>query len=289
MKILTYARVAARDFGKQYVHAMRRRLMASCVHFATTMTTVAAAGLASRGFSQQGQVSALHDDASLRRRVFIIHGRDNALAAAFRMFLRSAGLEPLEWEILVEGTSTAAPYLGQVVANAPHLAQAILALLSPDDVVKLHSDLFQDNDHPYERDRTGQARPNVLFELGMALMAYPERTVVVEVGQMRPIADLAGLNVIRFDGSAVAKRKVLSRLELAGCLVDDSGTDWLDAGRFSGLDSYRRGPNTDSSPGTGDDSYRACRKERILTRSIWLMSTGRITTRKSWQMSRNRE
>jgi hypothetical protein len=73
-------------------------------------------------------------------------------------------------------------------------------------------------------------------------MAYPESTVIVEVGNMRPLSDLAGLNVIRFDGSAQAIRKVLSRLEVAGCAVDYSGTDWLDSGRFTGLRAFGRGP-----------------------------------------------
>jgi predicted nucleotide-binding protein len=178
------------------------------------------------------------------RRVFVVHGRDGALAARFRDLLRTVRLEPLEWEVLVEATGSTAPYLGQVVARAPHLAQATLVLLTPDDIVELHPDLFHDNDLPQERARAGQARPNVLFELGLALMAYPERTIVVEVGQMRPVADLAGLNVIRFDGSDIAIRKVLSRLELAGCPVDDSGTDWLDPGRFANMAAYERGPGT---------------------------------------------
>lgn len=184
------------------------------------------------------------EDSGTARRVFVVHGRDSDLAARFFDLLRSMKLEPLEWEWLVAATGTTAPYLGQVVAQAPHLAQATLVLLSPDDIVELHSELFQSNDLPQERARSAQARPNVYFELGLALMAYPERTIVIEVGQMRPVADLAGLNVIRFDGSSVAVKKVLARLRLAGCHADDSGTDWLALGRFSDLTAYCRGPDT---------------------------------------------
>jgi predicted nucleotide-binding protein len=191
--------------------------------------------------------------ARVARRVFVVHGRDSTLTQRFHDLLRTVYLEPLEWEKLVKATGSTAPFLGQVVAAAPHQAQATLVLLTPDDIVQLHSDLFQHNDHEYERASSGQARPNVLFELGLALMAYPERTVVVEVGQMRPIADLAGLNVIRFDGSAPAIKRVLDRLKQAGCPVDDSGTDWLDPARFADLAAYQRGPGTlDSGPGTHD-------------------------------------
>jgi len=173
-------------------------------------------------------------------RVFVVHGRDSALAKRFFDLLYAVRLQPLEWERLVGPTGTTTPFLGEVVRRAPELAQANLVLLSPDDVVELHSDLVQLNDHPYERERAMQARPNVLFELGLAYMANPRRTILVEVGHMRPIADLAGLNVIRFDGSATAVKKVVDRLTLAGCPVDTSGDGWLDPSRFAGLDAYNR-------------------------------------------------
>lgn len=186
------------------------------------------------------------------RRVFVVYGRDGALRKSFFDLLYSVGLEPLEWEMLVSSTGTATPYVGDVVQKAPHLAQATLVLLSPDDIVELHPDLFQENDQPYERARSGQARPNVIFELGLALMAYPERTIVVEVGRMRPIADLAGRNVIRFNGSAVAVGKLMERLRRAGCAVQTDGrTEWLDTGRFASLDTYTRGPGTGGAAGDG--------------------------------------
>jgi predicted nucleotide-binding protein len=180
------------------------------------------------------------DDAN--RRVFVVYGRDTELTGRFFDLLRAVDLRPLEWEQLVQATGRATPSLAEVVAHAPHVAQATLVLLSADDVVELHSDLYLAEDKAHERGRSAQARPNVLFELGLAQMAYPGSTVIVEVGDMRPLSDLAGLNVIRFDGSAQAIRKVLSRLEVAGCVVDYSGTDWLDASRFTGLRAFGRGP-----------------------------------------------
>ena len=92
-----------------------------------------------------------------------------------------------------------------------------------------------------------QARPNVLFELGLALMAYPKRTVVVEIGTMRPVTDLAGLNAIRFNGSVAAVQAVLTRLAQAGCPVDYSAADLFDQARFVGLAAYRRDPGSHSA------------------------------------------
>jgi hypothetical protein len=67
----------------------------------------------------------------------------------------------------------------------------------------------------------------------MALVAYPERTIVVEAGYAKPIVDLAGVNAIRFDGSSAAVKKLLGRLKMAGCPVADLEDGWLDMGRFS--------------------------------------------------------
>ncbi|MER6681029.1 nucleotide-binding protein [Streptomyces olivaceoviridis] len=175
-----------------------------------------------------------------RRNVFVVHGRDEEVRLRMFDLLRLLDLRPLEWEALVNATGKTAPFLGEVVAGAPELAQAALVLLTPDDVAQLHPDLRGRNEPPYEIEPTGQPRPNVLIELGMVLMAYPERTLMVEVGELRPIADIAGRNVIRFDGTETALRKIAERLKLAGCAVDDTRSDWLQTWPYRHLTAYGR-------------------------------------------------
>jgi hypothetical protein len=80
----------------------------------------------------------------------------------------------------------------------------------------------------------------VLLELGMALVTNSDRTLVLMVGEHRPVTDLCGLNFIRVNGTIDCRRKIASRLKLAGCLVDDNGQDWLHAGDFGGLAALRR-------------------------------------------------
>lgn len=176
------------------------------------------------------------------RGVFVVHGRDEQLRSAMFDLLRKLGLVPREWESLVAETGEASPFLGQVVARATQVTRAALVLLSPDDIVTLHPGLHARREARHEVEPGCQARPNVLVELGMALIAYPERTVIVECGAMRPIADLNGRNVIRFDGSVAAIRKLARRLSVAGCAVDESGTDWLNPQPFEDLTAYRRAP-----------------------------------------------
>lgn len=176
----------------------------------------------------------------VRRRVFVVHGRDEAVREHMFDFLRALDLKPLEWEALVEASGSTAPFLGEVVQHAPALARAALVLLTPDDVVNLHPRLHDGDEADFEIAERCQPRPNVLIELGMVLTAYPQRAIIVEFGRMRPIADLAGRNVIRFDGSAVCLGKLAERLKSACCSADTQGSDWQNTRRFQGLDAYDR-------------------------------------------------
>jgi predicted nucleotide-binding protein len=185
------------------------------------------------------QVSADHDHGRSRS-VFVVHGRDEEVRQTMFGLLRRLDLRPLEWEELVRATGKAAPFLGEVVMNAPAQAQAALVLLTPDDVAKLHPHLLGNRERDDETQLTGQPRQNVLIELGMVLMAYPARTVIVEVGRLRHVADTAGINVIRFDGSESSLAKIVARLKLAGCQLDDTRPEWRETRHFRNLSAYRR-------------------------------------------------
>ncbi|GAA1022438.1 hypothetical protein Aple_075620 [Acrocarpospora pleiomorpha] len=182
------------------------------------------------------------DTVDVRRNVFVVYGRDETVRERMFEFMRALDLKPLEWEPLVAASDSTAPFLGDVVQRAPAQAQAAVVLLTPDDLVHLHPDLHGKSEPIFETKPTCQPRPNVLIELGMVLMAYPQRTIIVEIGGLRPIADLAGRNVIRFDGSAISTGKLVERLKSAGCAVDDQGSDWRIPRRFADLDAYDRAP-----------------------------------------------
>ena len=174
------------------------------------------------------------------RDVFVIHGRDEQARRALWGFLQSIDLHPLDWEEVVRRTGKPSPYMGEVLAQAFEHNQAAIVLLTPDDGASLHPSLRGPTEPSYETTVTGQARPNVLLEAGMALGLQRERTVVIEIGQLRPVSDLAGLNVIRFNGTVQSLHKIAQRLAGAGCAVNTKGTDWLDVTRFKDLDAYTR-------------------------------------------------
>lgn len=166
-------------------------------------------------------------------RVFVVHGRDLKLRNAMFDFLSSIGLRPIEWEQAITSTGDPSAHIGEILKNAFELANAVVVLFSGDDLASLRDSLRGLGEPDYEIKPTPQARPNVLFEAGMAFGTHPRRTILVEVGILRPFSDIAGRHVVRMDGSANKRRELAGKLEIAGCAVDISGSRWLEAGDFS--------------------------------------------------------
>lgn len=174
------------------------------------------------------------------RAVFVVHGRDAEVRAAMWSYLQDLGLHPLEWDELVCSTGTVTPFTGEVLESAFSKAQAVVVLMTPDDEARLHAELHAEDEPDYELNLTCQPRPNVLFEAGMAFGAHPTRTILVEVGRLRPISDLAGRNVVRLGKTKAPLKALADRLVAAGCAVDQSHDGWLATGRFASLTAYQR-------------------------------------------------
>ena len=169
---------------------------------------------------------------SSKSRVFVVHGRNEKIRRALFDFLRAIDLKPIEWSEAVRLTGTPSPHIGEIIDAAMLHAQAIVVLFTGDDQVRLRDEFLWINDPVYERETTPQSRPNVIFEAGLALGKYPERTILVQVGNLRPFSDIAGRHFVRLRNSSKSRQELAQRLKLAGCEVDLSGADWLDAGSF---------------------------------------------------------
>jgi predicted nucleotide-binding protein len=166
------------------------------------------------------------------RNVFVVHGRNLEARSSLFRFLRSVGLRPLEWSQAIQLTGKASPFIGEILDVAFSNAQAVVVLMTPDDVAQLQEQFRSQHDPPYESQLTGQARPNVLFEAGMAMGRNPKRTILVELGTLRPFSDIAGRHTVRLTNTSAARQELAQRLETAGCPVDLSGRDWHTEGDF---------------------------------------------------------
>jgi predicted nucleotide-binding protein len=182
-------------------------------------------------------VEELIDDTA----VFVVHGRDMDANDAMWSLLEAIGFHPLDLENdLVAYMGQGTPFVGQILDVALKRAMAVVVLITPDDMVKLHPDLLQPGEEAIERELSCQPRPNVLFEAGMAFGFNPTRTILVEIGRRRPVSDLGGRHTIRL-GTEDALVGLARRLEVAGCAVDRS-TDptWSKPDRFSSLGTHSR-------------------------------------------------
>ena len=175
------------------------------------------------------------------REVFVVHGRNMAARDALFQFLRAIGLRPLEWTEAVRSTGKGSPYIGDILDAAFSRAHAIVVLFTPDDEARIRKEFQSISDLPHETDLTGQARPNVLFEAGMAMGRSEDRTVFVEIGDLRPFSDVAGRHAVRLDNSSARRHDLAMRLQTAGCPINLEGTDWYHVGDFE-ADTRSNGP-----------------------------------------------
>ncbi|MEU3002377.1 nucleotide-binding protein [Streptomyces sp. NPDC006995] len=188
------------------------------------------------------------------RKVFVIHGRHEPARRGLFEFLRAIGLDPIEWSEAIQMTGKGSPYIGEVLDTAFASAQAVVVLQTPDDVTYLHESLTYPGDP--ECSPQMQPRPNVLFEAGMAMGRHEDRTIIVELGQVKVFSDIHGRHVVRLDNSLKKRQELATRLQTAGCSARTNGTDWHDAGNLTppvppggGLPMGRKLPSS-QAPGT---------------------------------------
>lgn len=167
------------------------------------------------------------------RSVFVVHGRNRQARDAMFTFLRALGLQPIEWNEAVQATGRPTPYVGEVLDVAFARAQTVVVLMTPDDEARLRDPFHEPGDPPHETETTPQARPNVLFEAGMAMGRDENRVVLVEFGVLRPFSDVGGRNVLRLNNSTQRRQELAQRLEAAGAAVSTTGTDWHTTGDFT--------------------------------------------------------
>lgn len=175
------------------------------------------------------------------RTVMVVYGRDGATKQAMFDFLESLDLKPMSWTQGIRETKIANPTVRQIVDALFAKAVAVVVLLTPDDEAQLKPEFHKKNDPAYEKELTGQARPNVLFEAGMAMSSHPDRTVMTQLGDLRPFTDIGGIHITHLDNSIDARRELATKLDNAGCEVDFDTDKWRTAGNFEPEETNENG------------------------------------------------
>ncbi|MBI3340171.1 MAG: nucleotide-binding protein [Chloroflexi bacterium] len=172
-------------------------------------------------------------DSALKKNVFIVHGRNDKIAESMFDFLRAIELKPMEWAYAIQLMGTPTPFIKDILDVAFANAQAVVVLLTPDEMGHLKEEFQKRGDPPYDLTPTGQARLNVIFEAGMALATHPDRTILVECGDIRPFSDISGIHVVKMSNSSERRFDLVERLKQAKCEPNIEGNRrWLKVGNF---------------------------------------------------------
>jgi predicted nucleotide-binding protein len=167
--------------------------------------------------------------------IFVVYGRDSKLRDAMYELLGALGLKAQEWGHAIRSVRGRGgnPYINDAVTKIMEQAQAIVVMLSPDDEVKLKKQFIGKNERSTEGKLRGQARPNVIFETGIALGTYHRKTLIVRVGAVKPFTDIGGMHILHLSGDGNSRNEFANRLESLGCKIDRDGDHWLRAGDFA--------------------------------------------------------
>jgi len=166
--------------------------------------------------------------------IFVVHGRDIQLNTDIFAFLRAIGLNPLEWSQAIKSAKGANPHVDDVIYGAMEKVWGVLVMFSPDEEARLKRKFCSPLDKKKGLNKLdGQARPNVIFEAGLALGAHSKKTLLVQVGSVRDISDIAGKHLVHLSNSAASRKELVQRLTTKlNFKVDTTGTDWLTIGNF---------------------------------------------------------
>lgn len=140
----------------------------------------------------------------------------NALVA----LLKQMDIRPITWNEAVS-LSPSQNTLDIVMAGISH-AQAVIVLFTPDDLARLKDEFLKDDDGPHERYQTGQARPNVILEAGIAYAKEPTKTIFARVGKTREISDIAGFNWVQLSQDYNDRDRLRRELLKAGVELDQT-------------------------------------------------------------------
>lgn len=170
--------------------------------------------------------------------VFVVHGHDEDAKEDLFSFVRTLGLQVITFDH-ARSMGSGSQSNHEIVRNGIEAATAVIILFTPDEIAQRRL--------PGDPQIRHQPRPNVLFEAGWAFGAHQHKAIVVEVGMVHAVSDIAGINNVRMrDGSSL--NDLASRLEAAGCVLDRNDTGWSSAARYPALFQRPPSPPTVEGP-----------------------------------------
>lgn len=171
--------------------------------------------------STEGEANSQPDP----RRVFIIHGRNAAARLAIERFVQTLGLQAIDFDQLA--ADHGAEFVGNIVRAGLQQAQGIVALFTPDEFAVLGASPLRGPHDAASDLQRWQARPNVIFEAGIAFGIARERTILVTLGsEVSLFSDIAGIHILRLNNSIESRKRFRQKLIGVRCEVDQRSDAW---------------------------------------------------------------
>lgn len=158
-------------------------------------------------------------------RVFVIQGRNQRAARELKLFLQSLGLQEWTFDEVAVAEGNAASIF-DIVHRGVSGTRAVIVLFTPDERAALQAQLAAPDDKPQDKVRW-QARPNVIYEAGLARGLNPEGTILVSFGDVELPSDLAGIKIVKMENHPRRRKELRERLIKAGCSLNDSSGAWM--------------------------------------------------------------
>lgn len=138
--------------------------------------------------------------ASVGPNIAVFHGRDPLSKSYVEKFLKRHGLNPVSFpDVKANRKPEFSPdYVHQIVEDFFKQCSAAVVICCPEETATLRLEFTTDGEEKAVVERL-QPRPNVLYELGLAIGRFESKVVVVQFGSFEWPSDLDGLHAYRYE------------------------------------------------------------------------------------------
>ncbi len=159
------------------------------------------------------------DENSRQRTIYVVFGHDTDQVRKIKAFLEGLDLVFLTKKEAVDFTKKTAPFIGDIINAAFEHAQAVIVLLTGDEEVQLCKELHHYDDEDFEKVFCPQPMQEQIFEAGYAFGKSPKRTILIQIGHVRPFSDIVGRFILHFTDTPEDYAILRTRLERAECSI----------------------------------------------------------------------
>jgi hypothetical protein len=167
----------------------------------------------------------------VKPKVFVIHGRDIEARDELVKLLDALGLQHHSFE-RVAARLGAAPFVADIVIRGIRDAAVVIALFTPEEHATFYDPVTAEYRGTAAGEARWQARPNVIFEAGVALGVARKRTILATLGSdVQLFSDVSGVHFVSLAG-ADGKQMLRDRIEqVLGAPLEVDG-NWESAADF---------------------------------------------------------